>query len=98
MKATLPEPKQTMRQISSQSDEDLLMAYREASDANLFHELVRRYERELYSYLRRYLGDAEMAEDAFQAAFFAGSPEMSVLRAGTGVPAVALYDCHQPGD
>jgi RNA polymerase sigma-70 factor, ECF subfamily len=31
--------------------------------------LVRRYERELFSYLRRYLGDAEMAEDAFQAAF-----------------------------
>jgi RNA polymerase sigma-70 factor (ECF subfamily) len=30
---------------------------------------LRRYERELYSYLRRYLGDAEMAEDAFQAAF-----------------------------
>src|SRR5436190_15470719 len=69
MKATLPEPKQTMRQTSSQSDEELLMAYREASEASLFQELVRRYERELYSYLRRYLGDAEMAEDAFQAAF-----------------------------
>lgn len=69
MKATLPEPKQTMRQISSQSDEELLMAYRKSSDPDLFHELVRRYERELYSYLRRYLGDAEMAEDAFQAAF-----------------------------
>src|SRR5262245_61446128 len=69
MKATLSEPKQTMRQPSSLSDEELLMAYRESSEASLFQELVRRYERELYSYLRRYLGDAEMAEDAFQAAF-----------------------------
>jgi RNA polymerase sigma-70 factor, ECF subfamily len=31
--------------------------------------LVHRYERELYSYLRRYLIDAAMAEDAFQATF-----------------------------
>ena len=31
--------------------------------------LVHRYERELYSYLRRYLGDAAMAEDAFQGTF-----------------------------
>jgi RNA polymerase sigma-70 factor (ECF subfamily) len=30
---------------------------------------VRRYERELYAYLRRYLGNAEMAEDVFQATF-----------------------------
>jgi len=69
MKATLPEPKTTMRQPSSLSDEELLMGYRESSEASLFQELVHRYERELYSYLRRYLGDAEMAEDAFQAAF-----------------------------
>jgi RNA polymerase sigma-70 factor (ECF subfamily) len=34
-----------------------------------FEELVRRYERELYSYLRRYLTDATLAEDVFQATF-----------------------------
>ncbi len=51
------------------TDEELLLAYRETGDRDQFTELVRRYERELYSYLRRYLGDAEMAEDAFQAAF-----------------------------
>jgi RNA polymerase sigma-70 factor (ECF subfamily) len=51
------------------SDEDLLSAYRESADRLAFAELVRRYERELYSYLRRYLGDAGMAEDAFQATF-----------------------------
>src|SRR6476661_6307067 len=70
MKATLPEPTvRPMQQPSSLSDEELLLGYRETSDARLFSELVHRYERELYSYLRRYLGDAEMAEDAFQAAF-----------------------------
>jgi RNA polymerase sigma-70 factor (ECF subfamily) len=70
MKATLPEPSiRPMQQPASQSDEELLLAYREKSDPDLFSELVRRYERELFSYLRRYLGDAEMAEDAFQAAF-----------------------------
>jgi RNA polymerase sigma-70 factor (ECF subfamily) len=69
MKATLPEPSATMQQPSSLTDEELLLGYRERGDETMFAELVRRYERELYSYLRRYLGDAEMAEDAFQAAF-----------------------------
>ena len=31
--------------------------------------LVRRYERELYGYLRRYLGDASLADDVFQNTF-----------------------------
>jgi RNA polymerase sigma-70 factor (ECF subfamily) len=51
------------------SDEQLLLSYRETGQQQLFGELVRRYERELYSYLRRYLGHAELAEDAFQATF-----------------------------
>lgn len=51
------------------TDEQLLMRYRQSGDREIFSRLVKRYERELYSYLRRYLGDAEMAEDAFQAAF-----------------------------
>ena len=51
------------------SDEDLLLRYRAEGDRRAFEELVHRYERELYNYLRHYLGDAEMAEDAFQAAF-----------------------------
>src|SRR5690606_15574893 len=43
--------------------------YRDSGDRRHFGRLVNRYERELYNYLRRYLGDAEMAEDVFQAAF-----------------------------
>ena len=51
------------------TDEELLVQYRETGDRELFASLVSRYERELYNYLRRYLNDAEMAEDTFQAAF-----------------------------
>jgi RNA polymerase sigma-70 factor (ECF subfamily) len=51
------------------SDEELLLKYCQASDRRAFEELVHRYERELFGYLRHYLGDAEMAEDAFQATF-----------------------------
>jgi RNA polymerase sigma-70 factor (ECF subfamily) len=51
------------------SDEELLSAYRLRHERSAFDELVHRYERELYSYLRRYLGDAGMAEDAFQSTF-----------------------------
>lgn len=52
------------------SDEQLLQSYREASDPTVFAELVSRYQRELYNYLRRFLGDATLAEDVFQATFF----------------------------
>src|SRR5688500_14197857 len=69
MKATLKELSARPMSHSSLTDEELLLAYRKSHDPDLFSELVHRYERELYSYLRRYLGDAEMAEDAFQAAF-----------------------------
>jgi RNA polymerase sigma-70 factor, ECF subfamily len=52
-----------------ESDEQLLLNYRQTGRRELFADLVRRYERELYNYLRRYLGDTGMAEDAFQATF-----------------------------
>ncbi len=51
------------------TDEDLLLEYQQRGDRRAFEQLVHRYEGELYSYLRRYLGDAQMAEDAFQTTF-----------------------------
>jgi len=51
------------------SDEQLLIRYRETGHQDHFTQLVRRYERELYNYLRRYLGSADAAEDVFQATF-----------------------------
>ena len=51
------------------SDEQLLGMFRDSGDERLFARLVKRYERELFGYLRRFLGNAAMAEDAFQATF-----------------------------
>lgn len=54
---------------SQLNDEALIAAYRQTGERQLFSILVQRYEKELYNYLRRYLGDAELAEDVFQMAF-----------------------------
>lgn len=51
------------------TDEELLLEYRRTGSQRVFSTLVRRYERELFNYLRRYLGSAAMAEDAFQGTF-----------------------------
>ena len=51
------------------SDEALLLRYRASGGRDDFAQLVHRYERELYNYLRRYLGDADIAHDVFQATF-----------------------------
>ena len=55
--------------LSQLSDEELMSRYREEGKAALFSELVHRYERELYRYLARYVGDPTAAEDVFQNTF-----------------------------
>ena len=50
------------------SDEQLLLAYRQGDRAS-FNELVARYQRELFHFLVRFLGDRAAAEDVFQEAF-----------------------------
>lgn len=51
------------------SDEELLSRYRDEGRTEDFEELVHRYERELFRYLARYLGDASLADDVFQNTF-----------------------------
>jgi len=55
--------------LDSATDETLMARYRDAQDSDAYEMLVHRYEREIYSYLRRYLADAELAQDAFQGTF-----------------------------
>jgi RNA polymerase sigma-70 factor, ECF subfamily len=50
------------------SDENLLARLREGERA-VFALVVKRYERELFGYLRRYLGDDDLADDVFQNTF-----------------------------
>ena len=59
----------TAEETAPISDEELLGRYRESADPADFNELVRRYERELYRYLARYLGNPSLAEDVFQNTF-----------------------------
>lgn len=47
------------------TDEDLVVRLR-AGDLGAFDELYMRYERRLFGYLRRFVGDRALAEDLFQ--------------------------------
>lgn len=70
MNTTLPMTQPNAQpQPSEWSDEQLLIEFRKTGNRALFEQLVHRYERELFGYLRRYLGDAELAQDAFQLSF-----------------------------
>lgn len=55
--------------VDRMTDEELLLEYRLTGSPATFEALVKRYERELYSYLRRFLNNQALAEDAFQATF-----------------------------
>ena len=56
-------------QTEAVTDEDLIRRVQRHDDDTAFETLVHRYENELFGYLRRYLGDAQLAEDVFQATF-----------------------------
>jgi RNA polymerase sigma-70 factor (ECF subfamily) len=51
------------------TDEDLICRVRSADDEVAFESLMQRYEQKIFGYLRRYLGNVEMAEDVCQATF-----------------------------
>jgi RNA polymerase sigma-70 factor (ECF subfamily) len=55
--------------VERMTDEELLLEYRLTGNSVMFEALVKRYERELYNYLRRFLNNQVLAEDAFQATF-----------------------------
>lgn len=59
----------TAQPSTTVTDEALLDQYHRTGQRALFELLMRRYQNEIYSYLRRYLGDVELAEDAFQSTF-----------------------------
>jgi RNA polymerase sigma-70 factor (ECF subfamily) len=88
----LPDP------LTSCSDEELLGRYcRGQTEA--FGVLLRRYERELYGYLRRYLGDGSLAEDVFQNTFLQLYLKSSQYEAGRPVrPWLYTIATHQAID
>jgi len=66
------------------SDEELLALFRQGTN-EAFGALVRRFEGELYGYLRRYLGDRDLADDVFQNAFLQVYTKIHQYEAGRPV-------------
>ena len=64
----MSQPRHTPDFSSIESDDELLLRFR-GGEPEAFGELVRRFQRELYAYLRRYLGQEALAEDVFQNTF-----------------------------
>lgn len=69
MSTTIAKTRRKKQNVNQPTDEQLLLEYKQTGNRDLFAKLVSRYEHELFNYLHRYTGSAEMAEDAFQAAF-----------------------------
>jgi RNA polymerase sigma-70 factor (ECF subfamily) len=84
--------------LKSYSDEELLASFRRGK-TEAFGVLVRRYERELYGYLRRYLGDNDLAEDVFQNTFLQVFAKCGQYEAGRPVrPWLYTIATHQAID
>ena len=66
--------------LSQLSDEELMSRYREEGKATVFSELVHRYERELYRYLARYLGDRRQRKMCFKIRFFRFTSSVGSLK------------------
>jgi RNA polymerase sigma-70 factor, ECF subfamily len=65
---TPPPPPPPVPSGDSRSDEELMQAYRNGEHSAFAH-LVNRYERELFHFLIRFMGDRAAAEDVFQETF-----------------------------
>jgi RNA polymerase sigma-70 factor (ECF subfamily) len=61
-------PDRHVNRIGERTDEELLAGYR-GGDRSSFAALVERYQRELFHFLVRFLGDRAAAEDIFQETF-----------------------------
>lgn len=83
----------------SPSDETLLARYRDQGREDDFSELIRRYERELFRYLARYLNDVSLAEDVFQNTFLQVHLKRSMYEDGRPVrPWLYTIATHQAVD
>ncbi len=72
----------TVADLEQLADEELVEIFRATSSTDAFEVLVRRYQRELYAYLARYIGDPELAEDAFQATFITVHDRLETFQPG----------------
>jgi RNA polymerase sigma-70 factor, ECF subfamily len=89
---------ETVNPLQKCSDEELLARFRKGRK-DAFAVLLRRYEQELYGYLRRYVGDANLAEDVFQNTFLQLYVKIKSYQAGRPVrPWLYTIATHQAID
>ena len=86
------------RRRSLMTDEELLLEYRLTGSSAVFETLVKRYERELYNYLRRFLNNQVLAEDAFQATFMQVHLKCHLFDAAAEGAALVVYGGDESGD
>lgn len=67
---------------AERTDEELIARYRDVKSIEDFNELVRRYHRDLYRYLARYLGDPTLADDVLQNTFLQVHAKCHLFREG----------------
>lgn len=82
--ATVSVQKKALPEVDliSATDESLVEHFRASGQASFFEVLVRRYERELFAFLRRFLGNVQQAEDCFQATFITVHQNLDKFEAG----------------
>lgn len=84
--------------LNACADEDLLLRF-QRGQREAFAVLVRRYERPLYGYLRRYLGNDALADDVFQNTFLQLYTKIETYEAGRPVrPWLYTIATHQAVD
>ena len=84
--------------VERMTDEELLLEYRLTANSQMFETLVKRYERELYNYLRRFLNNQVLAEDAFQATFMQVHLKCHLFDEAAQGAALAVHGGHESGD
>ena len=82
---------------SPQSDEELMSQFCATHEDAFLEQLINRYEYDLYHYLKRFLGDSQLAEDVFQAKFLKFSEKVPICM-WAEISSVAVHGCNEPGD
>jgi RNA polymerase sigma-70 factor (ECF subfamily) len=81
------------------SDETLMTRYRDLGNESDFNTLIERYQREIYRYLVRYLGNATLADDVFQDTFLQIHQKRHMYEEGRAVrPWIYAIASHQAID
>lgn len=92
------QPRPVLEMSPDDSDEAILARFCEG-DASAYGDLLKRFQREIYAYLRRYLGQEALAEDVFQNTFIQVYQKARQFEAGRKVrPWLYAIATHQAID